>query len=128
MAQAARDISASVVSSSELQLRIFTSSFAIGAAGAVDSTIAGYRVAPGCTLTNTGTGTFDLVYPVCPNAVIHVGLQSAAATVTEAIETAKSATAGTASLRTSKAGTAANPASGDIIEVVIFALPMGQAS
>lgn len=128
MAQAARDISASVVSSSELQLRIFTSSFAIGASGAVDSTIAGYRVAPGCTLANTGTGTFSLVYPVCPNVQIQCNLVSAAATVTECVLTAKSATAGTATIRTSKAGLATNPASGDIVEICVLALPMGQAN
>jgi len=129
MAATARDMNASVVSSTELQLRLITSSVAIGAAGAVDSTVTGYRVAPGVVMANTGTGTFSLVYPACPNAVVHVFVESsAAATVTEAILTAKSPSAGTATVRTSKAGTATNPASGDLIGVIVYALPMGQAN
>jgi hypothetical protein len=126
MAQAARDMNVNPVRSTEREVIAITSSVAIGAAGAVDSTIAGYRVAPGVTVANTGTGTFSLAYPVCPNATIKVFVEmSAAATVTEAILTAKSPTAGTATIRTSKAGTATNPASGDLIGVVILALSTG---
>lgn len=126
MAATARDLSVNPARSTERELTFITSSVAIGAAGAVDSSISGYRVAPGVTMANTGTGTFSLVYPACPNAVVHVFIeQSAAATVTEAICTAKSPSAGTATVRTSKAGTATNPASGDLIGVVVFALPVG---
>lgn len=126
MPQAARDMSVNPVRSTERELILITSSVAIGAAGAVDSTIAGYRVAPGVTVANTGTGTFSLVYPVCPNATIKVWIESsAAATVTEAILTAKSPSAGTGTIRTSKAGTATNPASGDLIGIEIMALSTG---
>lgn len=126
MAATARDLYVNPVRSTERELTLITSSVAIGAAGAVDSTITGYRVAQGVVMANTGTGTFSLVYPACPGAVVHVFVeQSAAATVTEAILTAKSPSAGTATVRTSKAGTAANPASGDLIGVVVFALPTG---
>jgi hypothetical protein len=126
MPATARDLSVSPVRSSERELTLITSSVAIGAAGAVDPTIAGNRVAPGVVMANTGTGTFSLVYPACPNATIRVWVESsAAATVCEAILTAKSQTAGTATVRTSKAGTATNPASGDLIGVEIMALPTG---
>jgi hypothetical protein len=126
MPATARDLSVNPVRSSERELILITSSVAIGAAGAVDSTIAGYRVAPGVTMANTGTGTFSLVYPASPNATIKVWIESsAAATVTEAILTAKSSTAGTATVRTSKAGTATNPASGDLIGVEIMSLSTG---
>lgn len=125
MAQAAKDVNASVVSCSENQLKLFTNSFTIGAAGAVDSTQAGYRTAPGCSLVRTGTGTYTLTYPICPNCIIDPTLTSGAATVTEAICTAKTPTSGTATIRTSKAGTATDPASGEIVEVIIFTIPVG---
>jgi hypothetical protein len=126
MAATARDLSVNPTRSTERELTLITSSVAIGAAGAVDSSITGYRVAPGVVMANTGTGTFSLVYPACPNATVLAFIeQSAAATVTEAILTAKSASAGTATVRTSKAGTATNPASGDLVGIVIFALPTG---
>jgi hypothetical protein len=130
MAQALRDTSNKPVFGTELDLTIVTSSVAIGAAGAVDSTIAGYRVAPGVTMTNTGAGTFSLVYPIAPNATILVFVESSAAgTVIDATLTAKSATAGTASITTrNAAGAATNPASGDLIGIIIFGLPNGQAN
>lgn len=123
---AIRDANVNPVRSTERELTMLTSSVAIGAAGAVDSTIAGYRVAPGVTVANTGTGTFSVAYPAAPNATICAFIElSAAATVTEAILTAKAPSSGTATLRTSKAGTATNPASGDLIGLVIFGLPTG---
>ena len=130
MAQTARDLSATLVSSPDLQLRIQTNTFAIGAAGAVDSTVAGYRASTGCTLTNTGAGTYTGVFPACPNMVPFVFIaQSAAGTVVDAVATAYSATAGTIAFTTKAAnGTATNPASGDIIGVVYFYLPMGQVA
>src|SRR6476659_283400 len=127
MAQALRDISAKPVFCSELNLTMMTASVAIGAAGAVDSTIAGYRVPGGITVANTGAGTFSLVYPVAPNATILVWVeQSAAGTVIDAGLTAKSPTAGTAAITTrNAAGAATNPASGDLIGIVIFGIPTG---
>lgn len=95
------------------------STFGVGTSGAVDNTKTGSDVARGMTLTNTGTGTFDGTFPACMQAHITPSLKSAAATVTEVILTAISPTAGTFSIRCSKAGTATNPASGDLIQVRI---------
>lgn len=130
MAATVRDLSAKPVFGTELNLTLITSSVAIGAAGAVDSTIAGYRVAPGVTLTRTGAGTYSVVYPACPNAVLLAFIElSAAGTVIDAGLTAKSQTAGTATLVTrNAAGAATDPASGDLIGFVIFGLPNGQAN
>lgn len=130
MTQALRDMSATPVSALSLNLTLVTSSVAIGAAGAVDSTIAGYRVAPGVVMANTGAGTYSLVYPICPNATILVFVESSAAgTVIDASLTAKSPTAGTASITVrNAAGAATNPANGDLIGVVIFGLPNGQTN
>ena len=85
---------------SELNLTMMTASVAIGAAGAVDPTIAGYRVPAGIVSGRiTGAGTFSLVYPIAPNATILVFVESSAAgTVIDATLTAKSTTAGTASI------------------------------
>lgn len=122
-----RDTNVNPVRSTERELTQLTSSIAIGAAGAVDSTIAGYRVAPGVVVTNTGAGTFSVTFPACPNATIKPFVEvSAAATVITAILTAKNPGAGTATLRTNNAaGAATNPASGDLIGLVIFGLPTG---
>jgi hypothetical protein len=91
--------------------------FPIGASGAVGTADGDSDM----TLAKNATGVYDLTYPACPKAIIKTGLKSAAATVTESILTAKSATAGTAQIRTSKAGTAVEPASGDAIYVWVFA-------
>lgn len=126
MARAISDLSRKPVLGTENNLSIMTASVAIGAAGAVDSAIAGYRVPSDMVMANTGTGTFSLVYPPAPNAVVHVFVESSAgATVCEAILTAKAPSSGTATIRVSKAGTATNPASGDLIGVVIYFLPNG---
>jgi hypothetical protein len=116
MALALGDLSASPVAAATQWVVIAQADIPIGAAGAV-GTIDGDT---GITCVNSGTGTFNLTYPPCMKAKFQLCLQSAAATVTEAILTAKSATAGTAALRTSKAGTATNPANGDVITVLIL--------
>lgn len=129
MAITVMEMQRKLAKTTELEHTIMTASVAIGAAGAVDSSITGYRVPANVVVANTGTGTFSITYPICPNVTIipHVEV-SAAATVTEAILTAKSPTAGTATLRTSKAGTAANPASGDLISLTFNFLPVGQTA
>lgn len=129
MSQAMADVSQRPIHCSELNTVIMTASVAIGGSGAVDPTQAGNRVPGQIVMTNTGTGTFSLTFPASPNCTIEVFPEvSAAATVTEAILTAKSPTAGTATIRTSKAGTAANPASGDLIGIIIYAQTTGQAT
>ena len=122
-----RDTNVNPVRSTERELTQVTSSVAIGAAGAVDSTIAGYRVAPNVVMANTGAGTFSLTYPACPNATILAFVElSAAATVVDAGLTAKNPGAGTATVKTyNAAGAATNPASGDLIGIIIFGLPTG---
>ncbi len=99
---------------------VATVDFVIGGSGAVSST----EGDPDISAANTGTGTFSLAYPAVLKAKIQYGIkQSAAATITEIIGTAVSTTAGTAAFRTSKAGTAVNPASGDILTVWFIAEP-----
>lgn len=88
--------------------------FTIGASGAVSATDSDD---PAWTAANDGTGVYDITYPACPKVRLMFSLLSAAGTVTECIRTAESATAGTATIQTSKAGTAAEPASGDKITV-----------
>lgn len=95
------------------------STFGVGAAGAVDNTQAGSDVARGMTLVNGGAGVFNGTFPACLKAHIVPSLLSVAATVTEVILTAISPTAGTFTIRTSKAGVATNPASGDLIQIHI---------
>lgn len=111
----------------DLNMTVVRSSVAIGASGAVDSTVAGYDVARGITVTRTGTGTYSLVFPACPRATVQVFVEkSAVPTVFDAVCTAKSPTAGTATFKTfNAAGTATDPASGDLIAVIIYGAPMG---
>lgn len=127
MPRAIRDLNRRFIMGTEPELTLMTASVAIGAAGAVDSTIAGYRVPTDLVVTNAGAGLFTVVFPPSPNAVFTVGIEvSAAGTVIDAGATAKSATAGTASFTTrNAAGAATNPASGDLIWIVIYYLPLG---
>jgi hypothetical protein len=97
------------------------SEFPIGASGAVGTADGD----SGITLAKSDTGEYALVFPACPKALVHVGLKSAAGTVTEAILLAKSATAGTATIQTSAAGVATEPASGDAIYVFVFSKTRG---
>lgn len=88
----------------------------IGAAGATGTLLQG---PPGLTVTNNGTGIFDVaVMPVSIAASegksrVAFGLYSPSLTVTEATVTAHDFNAGTLTFKTTKAGSAANPASGD---------------
>lgn len=127
MAQAARDLSVNPARSVQRELTESISSIAIGAAGAVDSTIAGYRVSPEVVVANTGAGTFSITYAPCPNCTIHPFIElSPASTVVDAVLTAKSPTAGTATLAVKNAaGANTNPASGDLIGLTIHYLPTG---
>lgn len=75
---------------------------------------------PDIALTRTGTGTYTMTYPPCYEADIAVtDIVSAALTISGGVLTAKSATAGTASLTLHKAGTAADPANGDIVTLTL---------
>lgn len=90
----------------------------IGGAGATGTLL---QQPPGMTVTNTGTGTFDVAAMPVAQALStgksrpYFTLYSPANTVKECIMTASDFNAGTMSIITSKAGTAANPASGDYI-------------
>jgi hypothetical protein len=68
-------------------------------------------------VANSASSVFAVTnLPPCPGTPrYNIQIYSPGATVTEAIVTAYSATNGTLSYRTSKAGTATDPASGDII-------------
>lgn len=92
--------------------------FTLGAAGAISASVVDD---PAMTLAaDSGTGVHALTFPICPEARLDVRLQSASLTVTEAFGTALSATAGTATIKLSKAGTLAQAASGNIIYVTVI--------
>jgi hypothetical protein len=94
----------------------------IGATGAVSD----HDGDNGIVLARTGTGTYSVAYPACPKASILVNLVSPSKTVVTSVLTAKSSTAGTATLKTLAGTNAAadtDPASGDLIEVAITAQP-----
>jgi hypothetical protein len=92
--------------------------FTLGSSGAVASSIVSD---PAMTLgDDSATGVHALTYPKCPTATIKVQLQSASLTISEAILTAKDTTAGTATIKTAKAGTLAQGASGNVIMVVVY--------
>jgi hypothetical protein len=70
-----------------------------------------------------GNGLLTVTFPAAATTTgnrPHLDLKSAASTVTEAIFTAIDPEAGTATVRTSKAGTATDPASGDIIFIELL--------
>jgi len=92
----------------------------IGATGAVGSQIFG---PPGVTFTRTGAGTYTLVFPAAPGVglIPYVAI-SAAGTVIDGTITAKSSTAGTATVVfRNAAGAATDPASGDVVGLVMIA-------
>lgn len=92
--------------------------FTFTAAGAIS---ASSTDDPAMTLANdSGTGVHALTFPSCPAAWIHVAIQSASLTVTEALITAISATAGTATIKLSKAGTLAQAASGNKLFITVL--------
>ena len=93
----------------------------IGAAGATGTLLDGPN---GIACAYTATGIYAVTgLPICPSATTARSkakfwfcLQSPALTVTECtITTAHSTSAGTLTFKTSKGGTAAEPASGDVI-------------
>lgn len=92
----------------------------IGATGAVGSQIFG---PPGVTFTRTGAGTYTLVYPAALGLTLlpYVAV-SAAGTVIDGGLTAKSSTAGTATIVfRNAAGAATDPANGDIVGLIFIA-------
>ena len=91
----------------------------IGAAGAVGTLVADD---PGLTITkNASTGTYDIVYPKAIAAKLLCQLVSAAGTVKIVNTVAISASAGTAQIVTSApGGSATNPASGDVIHLMLM--------
>lgn len=90
--------------------------FTIGASGAVSSTDGD----SGFTLAKSDTGVYSLVYPACPKVRLFFSLYSPLLTVDGVVRTAESATAGTATITTTAAGVATEPASGN--KITVFAL------
>jgi len=91
----------------------------IGAAGATGTLL--QAPLPGLTVTNNGTGIYDVAgMPIAMaestgKSRVHFQLYSPSLTVTECTVTADDYNAGTLTFKTSKAGTAAEPASGNTI-------------
>lgn len=72
---------------------------------------------PDITAVRSGVGTINLTFPPCTSAVVSVReIYSPALTVIDGVITAKSITAGTATVKVLNAsGSATDPASGDVI-------------
>jgi hypothetical protein len=121
MARTMGEIGGYDIQSSSPERRLGAVTVLIGAAGAVTSSTG----MEGVTATNTGAGTFSLVYPAAPDVVIIYSIQKST-TVFGIRGTARSSTAGTATFNTYIAnGTATNPASGDEITIEFFARVRG---
>lgn len=90
--------------------------FTIGAAGAIGASVVDDARITG---DDFGSGVCNLTYPACATVRFKCGLKSDG-TVQEVVITAQSATAGTAVVKTTKAGVAAEPESGAIIMIQIM--------
>ena len=119
MARTIGDCSLSNVQGAQDNLKIGFVEINIGATGAVGSQIAG---PPGVTFTRTGAGTYTVVYPAAvAGGLIPYVAKSAAPTVFDCSITAKNVAAGTATLVfANAAGTATDPANGDIIGLMFL--------
>ena len=91
--------------------------FTITAAGAIGTTVADDAKLAGDTFAS---GVCALTFPACTTARFQTSLVSAAGTVQEVVVTALSASAGTATVKTTTAGVATEPASGDVVMIRIF--------
>ena len=92
-------------------------SIAVGGAGATTETADDAK----WTAAAFNSGLSALTFPACPSGRLRVAsIVSSGSTVTEGIFTAVDVTAGTATLRTSKAGVATTPASGNTIIVELI--------
>lgn len=108
------NVSASPVLATGTNTRISRCMVAIGASGA-----ATVDADPGWTVTKNTTGVYDVTFPTScstARAILKCGVAlSPALTVVNAVATAVSYTAGTATVKTLLNDAAAQPASGDYI-------------
>ncbi len=119
MTTIAGNIAASYTKKTAHQERLQISSHtSIGASGAIGTTTADD---PGCTLTkNGGTGDYTYAFPTAPaGRIVGISVVSAAATVSNNVSVKTfDPTAGTLNFITNNpAGTATNPANGDVIHI-----------
>lgn len=122
MARTAGDLANKPCNSAKNAALLMRAKVDIGATGA--PTLDATKSTPGISITRADTGDYDIVFPGCHFAFVQIGIVSPLATVIAAVVTAKDSAAGTASLLTvDAAGAAADPASGDDLEIVIWAIP-----
>jgi len=100
---------------------ICSATFTIGASGAISTTVTDDAKMAG---DDFGSGVCNLTYPACSTVRFMCGLKSDG-TVQEVVITAASSTAGTAVVKTTKAGVATEPESGAIIMVRVFGTVTG---
>ena len=72
----------------------------------------------GVVLTRTGVGTYTVVLPVGRDAALFAQIKSPLLTVDSVVVTAQSTSAGTATIKATLAGVAADPAIGDVIKLL----------
>lgn len=70
----------------------------------------------------SATGKYTVTYPACPNAVVILSIAKST-TVDSAAGSAQTDSSGTATWYTYNGGTAADPADGDILSVVVIGEP-----
>jgi len=118
MTTIAGDISGYRVLSPKRERMLINIRTTIGAAGAVSATDADD---PACTCTkNGGTGDYTFGFPNALKGSAFVSMVSAAGTVKTHWQVAFSPTAGTLNIVTGNGGgTATNPASGDVLHVLL---------
>lgn len=112
----ASDAAAYPLTNANKEKYIGSATFTITAAGAIDSTSADDAKIAGDTFAS---GVCALTFPACSRARILIGVVSDG-TVTGGVLTAFSPTAGTATIKTTDGGAAAEPESGAKIMVRIF--------
>lgn len=103
----------------------------IGAAGAVNTSGAGYYLPPDVAITAVGSGVYTLTFPpgAYADIVPRAGLSADATVFGYANLTAFSPSAGTATIKCVKGsdGTYGDPASGDAIGIHFFVVPRAYA-
>lgn len=128
MANAVSDYAAMPLRSWDVEHRTAVAIVPIGGTGAVNSAGTDYRVPPGVTISRASAGTYTLTYPAAFNGLILPGVVLTADQTVfgGAAITARSVTAGTATIKTFRADTGAtgDPASGDALGILFILQPV----
>lgn len=116
------DLGARTLRTASKEKYILRAYVVIGSSGAVDT--ASSIMDEGISISNNGTGVYDIVFPSNAAMSININVQSSAGTVIGAYITADIPPNGTATIKTvNAAGAATNPASGDALHFLFTGQP-----